>query len=93
MNSCDNAEHKLKAWIVGHIACRLESQGMTQTEAARRMGLKQPDLSAVLNGKVNGFSVERLARCLSALGGSVQLTVKEPSGSQDVFVVDANDRC
>ena len=58
-------------------------------EAAERMGLKQPDLSAVLHGKFKGYSVERLARCLSALGDEVRLTVKAPDGSEDAFVLEA----
>jgi len=83
-------DNKLKAWIAGHIACRLESKGLTQTEAAKRMGLKQPDLSAVLNGKFKGFSAERLARCLSALGGDVRLTVREASGADEHFALKAD---
>lgn len=83
-------EDTLKAWLARHIACRLESNKLTQTEAAKRMGLKQPDLSAVLNGKFKGFSAERLARCLSALGGDVRLTVREASGSDKHFALKAD---
>ena len=58
-------------------------------EAAERTGLKQPDLSSVLHGKFRGYSVERLARCLSALGDEVRLTVKAQDGSEDAFVLEA----
>jgi len=84
----DAGEHQLKAWIVVHIARRMKAAGLTQTQAAEHMGLKQPDLSAVLHGKLNGYSVERLARCLSALGEEVRLTVKRADGSEDSFVVE-----
>ncbi|KCZ99672.1 hypothetical protein HPO_04775 [Hyphomonas polymorpha PS728] len=87
LDSCQYDENKLKSGIADHIACRLEFYGLTQTEAATRMGLRQPDLSAVLNGKLKGFSVERLAHCLSALGGNFRLTVKEASGSDEHFVL------
>ncbi|MEM8788433.1 MAG: helix-turn-helix transcriptional regulator [Pseudomonadota bacterium] len=80
-------ENDLKTWIAAHIARRLETAGLTQTDAAERMGLKQPDLSAVLHGRLNGYSVERLARCLSALGDEVRLTVKGADGSEDAFVL------
>ena len=89
LGSADGGENQLKTWLVSHIANRMKAMGLTQTEAAERMGLKQPDLSAVLHGKVNGYSVERLARCLSALGDEVRLSVTAPDGSEDAFVLGA----
>lgn len=86
--SANARERDLKAWIAFHIACRIEAAGLTQTQAAEYMRLKQPDLSAVLHGKLNGYSVERLARCLSALGDEVRLTVKGTDGSEDSFVLE-----
>lgn len=83
----DAATHGLKAWIASQISQSIKSAGLTQTQAAEQMGLKQPDLSAVLHGKLNGYSVERLARCLSALGDEVRLTVKSSDGSENSFVL------
>jgi predicted XRE-type DNA-binding protein len=85
----DAGEHQMKAWIVTHILRAMNGQKLTQIEAARRMGLKQPDLSALLNGRFRGYSVERLARCLSALGDEVRLTVKSKDGIEENFVLDA----
>lgn len=85
----DAGEHQIKAWIVTHIIRAMKGQKLTQTEAAERMGLKQPDLSAVLHGRFRGYSVERLARCLSALGDEVRLTVKSANGAKDDFVLEA----
>jgi len=85
----DVGENHLKVWIVSHIARRIKAAGLSQTEAAEHMGLKQPDLSAVLHGKVNGYSVERLARCLSTLGDEVRLTVKCADGSEDSFALES----
>ena len=77
----------LKAWIAERIDQSINSAGLTQTEAAELMGLKQPDLSAVLHGRLKGYSVERLARCLSALGDEVKLTVKSTDGAETSFIV------
>ena len=85
----DAVTHDLKAWIASQIGRRIKATGLTQTQAAEHMGLKQPDLSAVLHGKLNGYSVERLARCLSALGDEVRLTVKGADGSEDSFFLEA----
>lgn len=84
----DTGENDLKTWIASHIARRMKTAGLTQTQAAELMGLKQPDLSAVLHGRLNGYSVERLARCLSALGDEVLLTVKGVDGTEDSFVLE-----
>ncbi|UES42142.1 helix-turn-helix domain-containing protein [Roseibium aggregatum] len=90
MQSRVENENRLKTWIVAHIARRIDEQNLSQTNAAALMGLKQPDLSALLNGKFNGFSAERLARCLSAIGGNVRLTVDESAGKQDIFVLEGH---
>lgn len=74
----DAGEHQRKAWIVVHILRRMKAEGLTRTQAAERMGLEQPDLSAVLHGKFKGYSVECLDQCLSALGDGSRLTVKGP---------------
>ena len=53
------------------------------------MGLHQPDLSAMLHGRFKGYSVERLARALAALGGEVRLMVRSPGGAEDSFALGA----
>lgn len=86
-NNIQSSDNQLKTWIVSHIAQSIETQGLSQTKAAGVMGLKQPDLSALLNGKLSGYSAERLARCLSALGRDVKLVVIGNDGSHDTFVL------
>lgn len=86
----DTGTHDLKTWIASQIDRNIKETGLSQTKAAEYMGLKQPDLSAVLHGKLNGYSVERLARCLSALGSEVRLTVKDADGAEDSFVLGGN---
>jgi predicted XRE-type DNA-binding protein len=36
----------------------------------------QPNVSALVNGRLSGFSVERLIRFLNALGSDVEVVVK-----------------
>jgi predicted XRE-type DNA-binding protein len=61
----------LKAKIVALIGTLIREQGLTQTAAALKMGLKQPDVSRLLDGRVSGFSLERLLELLTALGQRV----------------------
>ncbi|NEO66965.1 MAG: XRE family transcriptional regulator, partial [Moorea sp. SIO4G2] len=42
-------------------------QGMTQAAAAKVLGVDQPKVSALINGKLAGFSIVRLFRFLNAL--------------------------
>lgn len=44
--------------------------------AAALTGLDQPKVSALVNGRLGGFSSERLMRCLTALGQDVEIVVK-----------------
>jgi predicted XRE-type DNA-binding protein len=47
------------------------------------MGIDQPKVSALLNGRLANFSTDRLMRLLTALGQDVEIVVKERSGSLD----------
>jgi predicted XRE-type DNA-binding protein len=52
------------------------SRGMSQAVAARRLNVNQPKISALLNYRLDGFSVERLMNFLVALGHDVDVTVR-----------------
>jgi predicted XRE-type DNA-binding protein len=69
-------EHALKAELVQRIAAALRQEELTQKEAARRLGVAQPDVSRMLNGHFRQFSVERLMRFLVALGQDVKIVVR-----------------
>jgi predicted XRE-type DNA-binding protein len=47
----------------------------TQTKAAAVLGLKQPDVSALVTGRVGKFSIDRLVRCLDRLDYKVDVVV------------------
>ncbi len=48
------------------------------------MGIDQPKVSALLNGRLASFSTDRLLRLLTALGQDVEIVVKDrPSSSPD----------
>jgi len=72
-------EHALKAELVRQISAMLEKEGLTQTEAARRLRIAQPDVSRMLRGHFRQFSVERLMRFLVALGQDVEIIVRPSS--------------
>jgi predicted XRE-type DNA-binding protein len=69
-------EELAKAQLASHVRDTIKRRRLTQTEAARRMGLDQPKVSALMNGRLIGFSSGRLMRCLAALGQDVEIVVK-----------------
>jgi predicted XRE-type DNA-binding protein len=81
-----NAEdHLVKAQIVATIGNLIRNQKLTQTVAAEKIGLKQPDVSRLLDGHFEGFSLERLIALLLALGTNVTIEVG-PSNDNDAPV-------
>ena len=74
------AEERLaKAELARAIGKAIEARGLTQREAAELLGVDQPKVSQVLNGRLNGFSTERLLRFLTSLGRDVEIRVKPGS--------------
>jgi predicted XRE-type DNA-binding protein len=41
------------------------------------LGLKQPDVSALVTGRVGKFSIDRLVRCLDRLDDKVNFVVRQ----------------
>jgi predicted XRE-type DNA-binding protein len=68
----------LKAQLAHQICQVIAARGLTQTKAAEIMGLDQPKISALMRGKLKGFSAERLFRCLNHLGQEVEITIRPP---------------
>lgn len=64
-----------KAELTARIAELIARRGLTQAAAARILGIDQPKVSALLRGRLAGFSTERLMRFLTALGSDVQIVI------------------
>lgn len=71
-------EHRIKAELVDEIGRRMATDGLTQSKAAARMGIAQPDLSNILRGKFRGCTVDRLTGMLSRLGYGVDIILRPP---------------
>jgi predicted XRE-type DNA-binding protein len=72
----DAEEALAKAELARRICQLVRERGLTQVEAARALGLDQPKVSALMRGKLKGFSVGRLFRCLNALGQEIEIVVR-----------------
>lgn len=73
----------VKAKLVSRIAELLAERDLTQTQAARLLGVPQPKLSKMLRGQFRGFSERKLMNCLTRLGQDVHIVVRTaPDGKR-----------
>ncbi len=54
----------------------IKERRLTQKQAAKLMGLTSPDVSGLLRGRLDGFTLDHLFRCLDALGQEVEIVVR-----------------
>ena len=69
-------EELLKAKLVREIRAIIKRRKLTKTKAAVMLGLKQPDVSALVTGRVGKFSIDRLVRCLNRMDYRVDVVVR-----------------
>ena len=70
-------EMLMKAELVRQITEIVSQRKLNQVQAAEVLGIDQPKVSALMRGKLTGFSTERLFRFLNALGCDVKIVVKK----------------
>lgn len=83
LNLPDADKLKIKSGLTIEIAKAIRDQRLTQADAARRMGLTQPKVSALLSGEFSNFSERKLMDCLKRLGYDIEIRVhptKAPTG-------------
>lgn len=71
-------QYLAKAELAARILKVVQERRLTQQAAAKLLGINQPKVSALLNGRLDGFSTDRLFRYLNALGCDVRITVSRP---------------
>ncbi|WP_043765443.1 helix-turn-helix domain-containing protein [Algiphilus aromaticivorans] len=62
------AELKMRAAILRGLERWLENSGMTQTAAARHLGVTQARVSDIKRGRISGFSLDLLVRLAARAG-------------------------
>ncbi len=76
-------ERLAKADLAMRIAQIINKRHLTQQQAATLLGIPQPKISAILNGRLKGFSLEKLIRLMMALDRDVEIVVKRKPRKQD----------
>ena len=65
----------IKAELAHQISELISQHQLTQIEAAKILEITQPQISALMRGKLSDFSTERLFRFLNALGSNVEIRI------------------
>ena len=83
-----NPEERLaKATLALRISDIVDGRGWSDEQAAHALSMEEPDLAALLDGRLARFSIERLFRVLIALGQAVEIRVSSASsGNQSAGI-------
>lgn len=76
-------ESAVKFQLANKIALLVEDHDLSQADVCRMTSLRQADVSRIVNGNVEGYSVWRLMATLKGLGQKVVISVEEPSVEED----------
>jgi phage-related protein/predicted XRE-type DNA-binding protein len=78
----DAGEKRTRVRLAVAINQIIESRRLSQTAAARLLDINQPKISALVNYRLEGFSVERLMNFLNALDRDVEIVIRKKPASK-----------
>jgi predicted XRE-type DNA-binding protein len=71
----DAGERQAKARLALELNKILKARKLRQVDAAKLLGIPQPKISALMNYRLDGFSVERLMNFLTCLSCDVEIAI------------------
>ncbi len=72
---------RIKSGLAIEIAKAVRRLALTQSDAARRMGISQPKVSALLRGEFANLSERKLMDCLNRLGYDIEIKIRPAAES------------
>ena len=76
-----------KADLASQINDIIKEKKLTQIDAAKLLGVDQPKISLLAQGKLSGFSLERLFKFLNILGQNITIKVSKTKTRKPANVV------
>ena len=67
---------KIKTGLVIEIRRAMRERGLTQQNAAKRIGITQPKVSDMMRGDFTNLSERKLKDCLTRLGYDIEISVR-----------------
>jgi predicted XRE-type DNA-binding protein len=68
---------KLRSSLMLALTRHIKSEGLTQSEAARILGVSQPRISNLVHGKIDLFGLDLLVKMAAAAGLRITMRVKK----------------
>jgi predicted XRE-type DNA-binding protein len=84
LGATDPVEKQTKVRLAVAINQIIQSRELSQAEAARRLNVNQPKVSALSNYQMDGFSVERLMNFVTALDRDVDIVIRRKPKSRKI---------
>ena len=78
----DAGEKQTRVRLAVAINQIIQGRHLSQTAAARLLEINQPKISALVNYRLEGFSVERLINFLNALDRDVEIVIRKKPRSR-----------
>jgi predicted XRE-type DNA-binding protein len=78
----DAGEKQTRVRLAVAINQIIEARHLSQIAAARLLGINQPKISALVNYRLEGFSVERLMKFLNALDRDIEIVIRKKPRSK-----------
>lgn len=75
-------EKLLRAKLLSAAQAVIKRRRLSQARISEMTGLKQPEVSNLVNGKFAAFSADRVASILSSLGYDVEVRLKAKVGAR-----------
>jgi predicted XRE-type DNA-binding protein len=72
-----SASMQVRATLMIEVQRYVNEGGLTQIQAAKRLGITQPRLNDLLRGKIDKFSVDALVNMLAKAGKRVSVKVRK----------------
>lgn len=73
---------KLRGRLMTEIRRFIDERGLTQTQAARELGITQPRLSDLMRGQISRFSLDALVNMVATTGVEVVIAVKRKAAER-----------
>ena len=71
--------------LLHQVSTLIKNSKLSQKEVAKKLGITQPKVSMLINGRLSEFSTDSLLHYLSVLGCEVEIRIKRPRSRIGIF--------
>lgn len=68
---------KLRSTLMMALKDHIAGEGLSQAQAAKKLGVTQPRISDLMRGKIDLFGLDTLVNMLSAAGLQIEMSVRK----------------